>query len=230
MKWRIQLVNQVFYISEQQTLYFLFDQNVLEQKYVYRFLVQAPVEIKIYCIILHAQDLQIDFIFDLQCFGADVQFYSLYALSDHEKLCIRTFQNHVVADAQSTVTMHGIAAQRAQCDFYGMIDIAKTAQGTQAHMEHKVIIMDPTARVSAQPIIQVHTNNVSCGHGSASGPFDEEQIYFLMARGFSYQEAHKIVLRAFFEEIIAQHQDKNSILARIEEKILSRGLSSKVLA
>jgi Fe-S cluster assembly scaffold protein SufB len=220
MKWRIQLVETVLYISESKSLYFVFDHQNIQQHNVYRCIVQAPVELKIYCIILHASSTHIDCIFDVHSAGAHVQLYSLYALSGNESLHIRTFQNHFVPGAQSVVTLHGIVSQKAQCDFYGSIDIAKTAQQTQAHMEHKAIIMESTARVSAQPTIQVHTNNVSCGHGSASGPFDEEQIYFLMARGCTKQDAQKIVLRAFFEEILAQYPDKSSILASIEKKIL----------
>jgi Fe-S cluster assembly protein SufD len=66
------------------------------------------------------------------------------------------------------------------------------------------LLLSPKARTDALPILEIEADDVRCRHGSTTGRIDEEQIFYLMSRGLSYQEAQRMIVQGFFETVITE--------------------------
>ncbi|MFE7121350.1 SufD family Fe-S cluster assembly protein, partial [Streptomyces sp. NPDC057654] len=74
------------------------------------------------------------------------------------------------------------------------------------------------ARVDSVPNLEIETGEiVGAGHASATGRFDDEQLFYLMARGIPADEARRLVVRGFFAELVQQIG-----LPDVEERLLAR--------
>lgn len=150
--------------------------------------------------------------------GAYVQFYAIYLLEADQTCTIITNQEHVCPQATSSVLIKGILKDNARFEHRGLIAIAPEAVGSVAYQHTKNIMLSPYARAWAQPSLQVLTHDVHCAHGSATGYLDEDQLYYMQARGISLQEAKTLLLKGFFADILQEVGDP-AIEGKINEKI-----------
>jgi Fe-S cluster assembly protein SufD len=65
-------------------------------------------------------------------------------------------------------------------------------------------LLSPRARADALPILEIEADDVRCKHGSTTGRIDDEQVFYLMSRGLSYQEAQRMIVQGFFETVITE--------------------------
>jgi Fe-S cluster assembly protein SufD len=81
------------------------------------------------------------------------------------------------------------------------------------------LVLTDGARVDSVPNLEIETGEiVGAGHASATGRFDDEQLFYLMARGIPADEARRLVVRGFFAELV-QQIGVDDIEARLLEKI-----------
>ncbi len=81
------------------------------------------------------------------------------------------------------------------------------------------LVLTDGARVDSVPNLEIETGEiVGAGHASATGRFDDEQLFYLMARGIPEQDARRLVVRGFFAELV-QQIGVDDIEARLIEKI-----------
>ena len=85
----------------------------------------------------------------------------------------------------------------------GDVLIRKEAEGTDTYEKNQNLLLSDGARADSVPNLEIETGVIEgAGHASATGRFDEEQLYYLMARGIPESEARKLVVRGFLNEII----------------------------
>jgi Fe-S cluster assembly protein SufD len=65
-------------------------------------------------------------------------------------------------------------------------------------------LLSSRARADALPILEIEADDVRCKHGSTTGRIDHEQVFYLMSRGLSYQEAQRMIVQGFFETVITE--------------------------
>ena len=96
--------------------------------------------------------------------------------------------------------------------------IEATAEGTDTYEMNRNLVLTDGARVDSVPNLEIETGEiVGAGHASATGRFDDEQLFYLMARGIPADDARRLVVRGFFAELVQQIG-----VADIQERLLEK--------
>ncbi len=111
----------------------------------------------------------------------------------------RTDQNHMVAAAQSELLYKNVMDDRAQAVFNGSIHVAEGAHQTEAYQTNRNLMLSEQCSIHSLPGLEILADDVKCSHGSASGPMDEEQLFFMMSRGLSRDVATRLVAEGFLQ-------------------------------
>ncbi|HSH81955.1 MAG TPA: Fe-S cluster assembly protein SufD [Herpetosiphonaceae bacterium] len=130
--------------------------------------------------------------------------------------------HHVGLSTTSQITWKSAVADDAYVVFDGMINIEKGAQGTNSDLRDNVLHLSSKARSDSIPGLEIDANEVKAGHGSTSGQIDEEQLFYLRARGLSREEATRTIVIGFFASIVEAipvDELRDTVLTLIEEKL-----------
>ncbi|GLZ52325.1 Fe-S cluster assembly protein SufD [Actinomycetospora sp. NBRC 106378] len=140
--------------------------------------------------------------------GGDVQLDGLYFADGGQHLEHRLLVDHSVPSCRSNVMYKG-ALQGADGDtaahtvWIGDVLIRKEAEATETFELNRNLLLTDNARADSVPNLEIETGEiVSAGHASATGRFDDEQLFYLMARGIPEEQARRLVVRGFFGEVI----------------------------
>ena len=137
---------------------------------------------------------------DLVGRGADARITGAYFADSEQTLDYRYFMNHIGPNTTSEMFLKGAVAGAARSVFTGLIRIEPEGQGANAHQTNRNLVLSDAAEAHSVPNLEILANDVRCGHGSAVGPLDEEQRYYLMSRGLSGPRADRLQVLGFFEE------------------------------
>lgn len=137
---------------------------------------------------------------DLAGRGADARIIGVYFGDDEQTLDYRYFMNHIGPNTTSEMFLKGAVAGDARSVFTGLIRIEPDGQGANAHQTNRNLVLSDGAEALSVPNLEILANDVRCGHGSAVGPLDEEQRYYLMSRGLPGPRADRLQVLGFFEE------------------------------
>ena len=109
-------------------------------------------------------------------------------------------------DCRSFVSYRGaLQGDRAHTVWVGDVLIRAEATGTNTYEVNRNLVLTDGARADSVPNLEIETGEViGAGHASATGRFDDEQLFYLMARGIPEVEARKLVVRGFFAELLAK--------------------------
>ena len=134
--------------------------------------------------------------------GCEAKFSGCYFASETQHFDFHTFQNHVVGNSVSDLLFKGALRGRARMIYQGLIRVHKDAQRSDAYQANRNLILSDKARADSIPSLEILANDVRCTHGATVGQVDEEQIFYLMARGLSKHEAERLIISGFFEPVL----------------------------
>ena len=126
----------------------------------------------------------------------------LYLAGDTQKIDNQVVIDHAKPHTNSRELYKGILGGRARAAFHGSIIVRKDAQKVDAKQEDKNLLLSNKAQVNVKPAFWIYADDVKCGHGAASGQIDENALFYLRSRGISHQQAHRLLVRGFANEII----------------------------
>ncbi|HET8661586.1 MAG TPA: Fe-S cluster assembly protein SufD [Micromonosporaceae bacterium] len=151
--------------------------------------------------------------------GGDAQLYGVYfatgAAAGQEgvlgqeggqHLEHRLLVDHCVPDCRSYVSYRGaLQGEQAHTVWVGDVLIRAEATGTDTYEVNRNLVLTDGARADSVPNLEIETGEVvGAGHASATGRFDDEQLFYLMARGIPEAGARRLVVRGFFAELLAK--------------------------
>ena len=138
--------------------------------------------------------------------GADVEMFGLYFADAGQHLEQRLFVDHAVANCKSRVLYKGaLQGRNAHTVWVGDVLIRKEAEGTDTYEANRNLVLTDGARADSVPNLEIETGLIEgAGHASATGRFDDEHLFYLMARGIPEKVARRLVVRGFLNEIIQQ--------------------------
>src|SRR5207247_7331716 len=118
----------------------------------------------------------------------------------------RLLVDHSVPDCRSYVGYRGaLQGERAHTIWVGDVLIRAEALGTDTYEVNRNLVLTDGARADSVPNLEIETGDViGAGHASATGRFDDEQLFYLMSRGLAEDEARRLVVRGFFAELLAK--------------------------
>jgi Fe-S cluster assembly protein SufD len=136
--------------------------------------------------------------------GGDAELWGLYFADAGQHLEHRQLVDHGVPDCRSYVGYRGaLQGASAHTVWVGDVLIRAAATGTETYEINRNLILTDGARADSIPNLEIETGEVvGAGHASATGRFDDEQLFYLMARGIPESEARRLVVRGFFAELI----------------------------
>jgi Fe-S cluster assembly protein SufD len=138
--------------------------------------------------------------------GGDVALYGLYFADSGQYLEHRIFVDHSMPNCKSRVTYKGaLQGAKAHTVWVGDVLIRKEAEGTDTYELNRNLLLTDGARADSVPNLEIETGQIQgAGHASASGRFDDEQLFYLQARGIDELEARRLVVRGFLMEVVQQ--------------------------
>ncbi|MEV0599129.1 Fe-S cluster assembly protein SufD [Streptomyces sp. NPDC050315] len=151
--------------------------------------------------------------------GGEAEFYGLYFTDNGQHQEHRLFVDHEATNCRSNVVYKGaLQGQDAHAVWIGDVLIRAAATGTDTYELNRNLVLTDGARVDSVPNLEIETGEiVGAGHASATGRFDDEQLFYLMARGIPADEARRLVVRGFFAELVQQIG-----LPDVEERLLAK--------
>ena len=138
--------------------------------------------------------------------GGDMSAWGLYFATEGQHLEHRLLVDHGVPDCRSYVGYRGaLQGDQAHTIWVGDVLIQKEATGTDTYEINRNLLLSDGARADSVPNLEIETGEVvGAGHASTTGRFDDEHLFYLMARGIREEEARKLVVRGFFAELLAK--------------------------
>ena len=136
--------------------------------------------------------------------GGDVELYGVYFADTGQHLEQQVFVNHDAPNTKSRVSYKGaLQGVGAHTVWVGDVLIRPTAAGTDSYEQNRNLLLTDGARADSIPNLEIETGDIAgAGHASASGRFDDEQLFYLQARGIREDEARRLVVRGFLSEIV----------------------------
>jgi Fe-S cluster assembly protein SufD len=151
--------------------------------------------------------------------GGEAELFGLYFTDAGQHQEHRLFVDHNEPHCRSNVAYKGaLQGQGAHAVWIGDVLIEAAAEGTDTYELNRNLVLTDGARVDSVPNLEIETGEiVGAGHASATGRFDDEQLFYLMARGIPADEARRLVVRGFFAELVQQIG-----IADVEERLITK--------
>jgi len=153
---------------------------------------------------------------------AEIELYGLYFADAGQHQEHRLFVDHAVANCKSNVLYKGaLQGKDAHTVWVGDVLIQKAAVGTDSYEANRNLVLTDGARADSVPNLEIETGLIDgAGHASTTGRFDDEHLFYLMARGIDEKTARRLVVRGFLNEIVQQIGDE-ALQERLTETIES---------
>jgi Fe-S cluster assembly protein SufD len=170
--------------------------------------------------------------------GGDAQMLGTYFADDGQHFEARLLVDHSQPNCKSDVLYKGAlqgdpssTKPDAHTVWIGDVLIRAEATGTDTYEANRNLVLTDGARADSVPNLEIETGEiVGAGHASATGRFDDEQLFYLQARGIPEDQARRLVVRGFFGEIInkiAVREVRERLTAAIEHELaLTEGTNS----
>lgn len=152
--------------------------------------------------------------------GADAELYGLYFADAGQFIEHQVFVNHDAPQTRSRVSYKGaLHGDGAHTVWVGDVLITPKGSGTDSYEQNRNLLLSDGARADSVPNLEIETGDIAgAGHATTSGRFDDEQLFYLQARGIPEHEARRLVVRGFLSEIV-QKVGVPELEQRLEEAI-----------
>ncbi|WP_447592369.1 Fe-S cluster assembly protein SufD [Stenotrophomonas rhizophila] len=120
---------------------------------------------------------------------------------------------HIARDTSSQMLWRGVAANRSRVVFHGGIHIRAGADGTDANLSNKNLLLSADAEIDTQPTLVIDADEVKAAHGATVGQLDANALFYLRSRGLAADQAQQLLSAAFC------HEPLNALDARLTEQL-----------
>jgi Fe-S cluster assembly protein SufD len=153
--------------------------------------------------------------------GAHVTIDGVYLADEQQLVDNHTSIDHATAHCTSHELYKGILDDQARAVFNGRIIVRLDAQKTDAKQTNRALLLSDEATINSNPQLEIFADDVKCTHGAAVGQLDEDQMFYLQARGLTAKAARDLLLHAFAGEVL-DGVAVPALRARIEARLFER--------
>jgi Fe-S cluster assembly protein SufD len=139
---------------------------------------------------------------DLIASGANGKMSGFYFTDKDQHLDYDSQQNHLAPHTTSDLLFKGALVDKSRSVWQGMIYVAPGADKTDGYQANRNLLLSRDARADSIPGLEILADDVRCTHGSTAGKIDQDQIFYLMARGISRVDAERLIVEGFFDPIM----------------------------
>jgi len=156
--------------------------------------------------------------------GGSIEMLGLYFADEGQHIEHRLFVDHNAPKTKSHVTYKGaLQGEGAHTVWIGNVLIRKEAEGIETYEENRNLVLTDGCQADSVPNLEIETGEIEgAGHASATGRFDDEQLFYLRSRGVSEPEARRLVVHGFFNDLIrriAVPEIEDSLTTTVEAEL-----------
>ena len=156
--------------------------------------------------------------------GGSAELLGAFLASDEQFQEFRIFVDHNEPHCVSNVVFKGaLSGAQAHTVWIGDVRVRREAVGIETYELNRNLLLNDGPRADSVPNLELETGDVvSAGHASATGRFDDEQLFYLQSRGITEELARQLVVRGFFVDVLDKVTDadlRRDVIRRIEERI-----------
>ncbi|HCB07085.1 MAG TPA: Fe-S cluster assembly protein SufD [Nocardioides bacterium] len=163
--------------------------------------------------------------------GGEIEMLGLYFADEGQHVEHRLFVDHNAPKTKSHVVYKGaLQGQGAHSVWIGNVLIRKEAEGIETYEENRNLVLTDGCQADSVPNLEIETGEIEgAGHASATARFDDEQLFYLRSRGVSEQEAQRLVVHGFFNDLIrkiAVPELEESLTSTVEAELAKNVLKA----
>jgi Fe-S cluster assembly protein SufD len=143
-----------------------------------------------------------DLVVELAGAGASVTARGLCALNGRQHGDTQIDVSHAARDTTSDLLWRGIADGRARAVFQGAITVQPGADGSDARLSNKNLLLSPHAEIDTKPVLEIHADEVKAAHGATVGQLDEQALFYLRSRGVPLAVARTMLTYGFCRSVL----------------------------
>lgn len=159
---------------------------------------------------LSRHDLQVKLLGD----GSAVHANGSLIASVRRHIDTRLDIQHIAKNTSCNLLWRGLATDRGRAVFHGGILIEKGADGTDAQLSNKNLLLSDNAEIDTQPVLVIHADEVTASHGATVGRLDAGHLFYLRARGIPEAQAKAMLTNAFCKQTL-QVLGKDDLIAQV---------------
>ncbi|MEL1263688.1 Fe-S cluster assembly protein SufD [Pseudoxanthomonas putridarboris] len=136
--------------------------------------------------------------------------------------------DHIARDTACELTWRGMGAGRGRVVFHGGILIREGADGTDAALSNKNLLLSENAEIDTQPVLEIHADEVKAAHGATVGRLETNALFYLRSRGLPEAEAQQLLTAAFCREplsVIENGELRDLLVARVDGALATLGMA-----
>jgi len=133
----------------------------------------------------------------------------------------RTLQDHASPHTYSDLLFKNALNDRARTIFGGLIRVEPHAHFTDAYQKVRNLLLSDEAEANSMPGLEILADNVKCSHGATSGQLDDDEMFYLLARGVSKAVAQQLLVGGFLNEVL-ERLPEPKLVAKLEELIAEK--------
>jgi len=149
-----------------------------------------------------AQTTRHDFRVELAGRGARLRSRGVFALRGRQHSDTHLDVRHEARDTACDIVWRGVADQRSRGVFHGAIVIAEGADGADAQLANKNLLLSTQAEIDTQPVLEIYADEVKAAHGATVGQLDERALFYLRSRGLPLDTARRMLVSAFCSAVL----------------------------
>jgi Fe-S cluster assembly protein SufD len=153
--------------------------------------------------------------------GAESDQLAVYFGDGTQMLDFRTVQDHDAPNTRSDLLFKGAVENDAHSVYSGLVRLRPSAQKSLAFQTNRNLVLSEGAGAESIPNLEIEANDVKCSHASAVGPIDEEQLYYLESRGVRPEQAERLIVLGFFDDVFAR-LPVASLTARLRGAVVNK--------
>jgi Fe-S cluster assembly protein SufD len=134
---------------------------------------------------------------------------------------------HIARDTACSLLWRGVATDRSRVVFHGGINIRPGADGTDARLSNKNLLLSANAEIDTQPVLVIDADEVQAAHGATVGQLDANALFYLRSRGLPLAQAQALLSAAFCHEPLAALPEalRQQLSARLDAALASAGVA-----
>jgi Fe-S cluster assembly protein SufD len=158
--------------------------------------------------------------------GSSSELYALCIGSDHQHVDFYTLQDHIGPDTRSDLLFKSALTDESRSVYYGLTRVGLHARNANANQENRNLLLSKRAKADSDPVLEILTSNIiRCSHGATVGPVDEEQLFYLQARGIPRPAAEALLVRGYLAQVLDRVPDdalRDELTTALEAKLEAR--------
>jgi len=134
---------------------------------------------------------------------------ALIFLNNQQHHELKTNVNHRHEHCKSSQLVKSVLLDKSNGTYQGKIYVEKNAQKTNGYQLSKALVLSENSAFNSKPELEIYADDVKCSHGSTTGNLDQNSIFYLMSRGLSKEQANKMLVEGFLNEVIETITEPN---------------------